>query len=740
MTISALPPADTENRDPDTGETETHELRLKGCSPTPLAHYLKALAVLRIIARQVDTSARGWWCDGYFVLRTHLDETELVDFFANDYEPTPIASPWNGGSGFKPNKIRDEVRAIRESRAARLSNYREVVETTFALLEELGIEGKVKKKQKEDFLAASRSRFPAEALPWLDAAVVLTGEGPRYPAVLGTGGNDGRLEFGLNFMRRLDTVFDYYTGAPTSRSADWLRASLFQDAQIHLQTDAAIGQFFPYAAGGTNQTTGFDADTISNPWDYIFMLEGAVFFAAAAVKRLESTGRSGISVPFSVRHVGVGHASTDTSEEADARDELWVPLWEKPATARQLHALMSEGRARIGRQTARDGLDFARAVATLGVDRGITEFHRYGFQQRNGRAYFATPLNRIRVQRRPHVELIDDIDGWLDTLSRSAHGDGVPGSIQSVTRNLQEAIFRLCQYDDPGRVRDVLVCLGACERQLAHSFDWSVDNRIPPLSGLSPRWLQAGDDGTPEFRLAASLASVYGKFDNQNLSIRTQFEPVRHTGHGQFGWKEQVDRDVVWHEGNPVEALGRVMNRRILHAVQSSVDTWPDTGRIPASLRDISAFVEGRVDEQRMTDLLWGMLAIDTSKLDEPPFEENGGRAHPGVLFALTKLCFAGVRRRNDTDQKGEDSGSSLDELAQIPVVPKIHRHLLDGNCLRATRAAVHRLRADQLSPVVDQFDLDDRITRRCAAALLFPLSPRSLWQLRKLVLRNQED
>ncbi len=35
--------------------------RLGGCAPTPLANYLKALGILRVVAEQADAEARGWW-------------------------------------------------------------------------------------------------------------------------------------------------------------------------------------------------------------------------------------------------------------------------------------------------------------------------------------------------------------------------------------------------------------------------------------------------------------------------------------------------------------------------------------------------------------------------------------------------------------------------------------------------------------------------------------------------------
>ena len=38
-----------------------------------------------------------------FVLGTTLTDEELVRFFLDEYRPSPIISPWNGGSGFFPN-------------------------------------------------------------------------------------------------------------------------------------------------------------------------------------------------------------------------------------------------------------------------------------------------------------------------------------------------------------------------------------------------------------------------------------------------------------------------------------------------------------------------------------------------------------------------------------------------------------------------------------------------------------
>src|SRR5580658_5269161 len=77
-----------------------HVHKLEGCTPTPLAHYLKALAVLRLVSEQRDPLARGFWKEEAFWLTTRLSREELLRFFGDEYAPTPILSPWNGGSGF----------------------------------------------------------------------------------------------------------------------------------------------------------------------------------------------------------------------------------------------------------------------------------------------------------------------------------------------------------------------------------------------------------------------------------------------------------------------------------------------------------------------------------------------------------------------------------------------------------------------------------------------------------------
>ncbi|MDZ7810555.1 MAG: hypothetical protein U5L11_11035 [Arhodomonas sp.] len=52
----------------DAGPADSHAVPLPGCGPIPLAGYLKALGVLRLVAEQADPDARGYWEDEQFIV------------------------------------------------------------------------------------------------------------------------------------------------------------------------------------------------------------------------------------------------------------------------------------------------------------------------------------------------------------------------------------------------------------------------------------------------------------------------------------------------------------------------------------------------------------------------------------------------------------------------------------------------------------------------------------------------
>lgn len=717
-------------------------LTLSGCAPVPLAHYLKALGVLRLVADspEGDPSAKAAWKYDQIILNSRLDEKGLLRFFLQDYQPTPVLAPWNGGSGFFKKDNREAIDAITAGKAERLLNYQASLIAARQAVKQLDLKEKPDGETKASLLQVCRNTLPEEALGWLDAVFVLSQDGPKFPPLLGTGGNDGRLEFTNNFMQRITELMDCATGQPTPHSERWLRAALFGTAAPGSTAKAPIGQFFPGAAGGANATSGFDAASAVNPWDFVLMIEGALLFAAASVKRLESGGDGSLVYPFCVRQTGVGYASASMADEKDARCEMWMPLWERAASLPELRAIFSEGRAQVGGRAAKNGVDFARAAVSLGVDRGIAAFQRYGFQVRNGLAYFATPLDRIAVKRNAHADLLSDIDLWHDRIRSKL--DKAPASVISAVNQIERCIMDFCQNDSPDARTNLLISLGHAERAIARSSAWSVESFVSPISSLRPQWLNEIGD-TVELRLAKSLAGLRASFGKgkETLWLRQHLEPLQRRERGEWfkpKWSElSTENDVTWHDGDLIDCLNAIMARRIQRVEKAGCEGWPDWSPCYARLDDITDFIEGRIDPALLASLIWGLSLIDWQAVGQAQRqareqeqqaehitynwrddEEYRHRAIPSSFYALLKLCF-----------RHKDDG--------IPIEAAIHQLARSGKGQEASRLAARRLRASGEAPLVTDLPVAADVARRTAAALLFPISPSDM-KLLKLTLQHQ--
>ena len=508
-------------------------LTLHGCTPTPLASYLKALGVLRLIsspanhlsAKAADSHARGWWENEFFHLRTTLSRDALLHFFLYDYAPSPIIAPWNGGSGFYPkdNKYGYDPLAA-DPIAERFKPISAAIKHAARTVDAQGLTKRPEGAAKVDLVATLRAELGESALLWLDAVLALSGGHVAYPELLGTGGNDGRLDFTNNFARRLVSrakpvgLFDACSGEPSNQAARLLEDSLLAAPVLGL-CSAKVGQFAPGAAGGPNATTGYRADSQVNSWDFVLMLEGATAFAGAATRRHQSalasnasgtTTRSGASFPFTVRAVGAGWGGVEAADENDARAEFWAPLWRRPARALEIDSLLGEGRAVLNDRTAKDSLDFARAAASLGVSRGFGEFERFGFLMRAGRSYLAAPLGRRSVASSPGARITGDLDvgGWLDRVRGVGRNDQEPGSARRAVKRLEDALFGLLSSTaTPREVARAIVAVGQVVRWLSFSSSGRAAIGAPPPL-LSSTWIRRADDGSAEFRVAAALAAI----------------------------------------------------------------------------------------------------------------------------------------------------------------------------------------------------------------------------------------
>lgn len=739
--------------------TTINTIVLEGCAPEPLIHYLKALGVLRLVAEQLDDRVRGAWRGHAFVLSTTASEEDLARFFLENYCPSPVVAPWNGGSGFYPQdkNQRAMMNALCDAPAARFDDYRAAVA---AAREVVGTRTEQPKdEEKAELLRHARRVFPDEALKWLDAAFVLGDDKTDYPPLLGSGGNDGRLDFTINFIARLLSVLPEaierdsqeqlrdvseakaakikervtkQAQARLQESKTQLRAALFGDTPATLEK-AAVGQFYPAGAGGANATQGVSGESYVNPWDFILAIEGTLMLASATVRQLAAGARSRASFPFTARNSTIGYGTATENEKM--RAEMWLPLWSRPTSYAEIAQVFGEGRVQFSgshRQSARTGFDFARAVAELGVDRGIDAFQRYAFIERNGQANLALPLGRFEVPKseRPRAALVHEIDYWLERLRR-ATGDAkrTPPRFTRARKRIEEAIFNLCANGQAEHLRETLIALGAAEAAVATSPRFRDEHNLPPLAGLTEAWAEACDDETSEFSIALALASITG--DGERDAMRSSLEPVT-IERTKVAWTNR-DGSAVWGTNTLEENLASVINRRSIDARVNTLTHPAVAGRRQASLTAVTAFLSRAADDAHIEELLRGLALIDWKRAGRVERKRTAITV-PATLpraYALLKLLFL---RDGELRRRGSIEPVIIKHEPRI--IPLLRANRVD----EAIEIAARRLRATGLVPLDHRFHFNRQDGTRLAAALLIPIESRAASALANLVLREEEE
>ena len=719
-------------------DSSCNDIVLGGCTPTPLANYLKALGVLRLLATR-DPRVRGFWRGDRFMLRTALDRAAIDEFFLHDYEPTPVMAPWNGGSGFyfqeRKSKAKDPVTgkrkklgiydqetaatkivdAVLSSKSKRLAAYRNALGHAKLAVRRAGfVTSPESGRQKDEFILSLRAALPDECIQAMDAGVAATCEKTSYPPMLGTGWNDGNLDFSSNFMQRLLDVLGTADGAPPRQSADWLYASLFGASAPNL-TRNNIGQFFPGRAGGPNATTGFEADAAINPWDFVLMIEGVLSFAAAAVRRNADDPAGVLSYPFTVRAVGAGSGSLGEGDTANARGELWMPLWSNPATYAEIRALMAEGRVALGSKPARDALDFVRAVQHFGGYRGIKSFQRFGLLQRSGKAYLATPLSRVKVGNRLQPSWLDDLDRnhWLERFRQFARGDNTANRLLILRKRLEDQLFAVSGREpSKADAQSLLVLIG--EIQFALSNSRKARETVRPVPSLSEQWVVAADDSTPAFRIAKALAGLRG-VGEKLLPLRSQLFPMqRKCEQWMTSDANEKVRIYTGLRGRLIDTLRVLLDRRLWLTEKLEMGDKPLESAAGATLEDISAFLRDDSLDERIAALLPGLSLCDIPQ----DFERRGGSGAVPAAFALLKLSL--------TPDRILRSLGLLPGNNRLPLPVGLLAQLAAGNHdNHAVQTAWRRLRASGIAPTVslDTLPGEDGLSPlRASAALLIPL------------------
>jgi CRISPR-associated protein Csx17 len=679
-------------------------LALSGCPLQPLSSYLKALGVLRLLSEQLNpTSIRGSWGDDYFVIESDLDHQALIDFFLSKYRPSSVLAPWNGGSGFYLGDRKDGISAILDSTDPRFEQYRYDIQRASSIVETIGGEkgtGKADEHRRKEILRECRNQLSDTCVDWLDAAIAISADGSRaFAPILGTGGNEGRLDYTNNFMGNVSGLLN--------RSSKLPIRSLLENALFGSQTsgfqDLAIGQYDPGRSGGFNQGNGIESRSAVNPWNAVLMIEGAIAWAGGIYRKQGVSFKSILCSPFTVRPSAVGFGSAADKDEKTARAEIWTPLWHRPALYGEIRALLREGRAAVNGRPSSNGLQFAEAAASLGVDRAISRFVRYSMLKRRGDSYIAMPAGQFPVKFQTSTENVREAAIFLEDAKRAASSEGVDSTNawQSGVRSVHEAMFEALLHGEQkeiiqlaraiGRVNHLLLTRGiVLPRQILKVTSWVLNF-----------------ESRAEGRIAAAIASVV-RLD----TARTE----------QLLQQTLSPASKCWTGRNLSERMLTTLDRRSKEEQGQSKQLYRQTRS--ASLSDVSQFLQGSLDDDLIEDLLFSLAIANIPHTKETSDTKGieGCRLFPA--YCLVKQLFT------TTNPKKQEAPKLLPDISALSL-------LRAGRAGDAANIAIRRLRIAGINPFLTK-GYDSPNALRIAAALLIPISKIDVEHIRRLISKPE--
>lgn len=479
-----------------------------------LQRSLAALGLLRVLAEQRDPDLRSRMDGGDLVIDTTVHD--IARWLVDEYRPRPVLSPWNGGSGFGDNDKNqrgylDALTAFPDqNRVAALRDAVGVVDRLIELSRE-------EDWDKRDLIREVGNTCPDEMLPWLRSAVVVLGSDDlAFPPLLGSGGNDGRLEFSSNYHQRLLDVLP--VDAKSERdSLRWAQDALAGTSQGKL-VKASVGQFDPGTAGTPNSSAYGAAPAMVNPWLFVLMVEGATLFAAAPARRISSQSSvdRGAAMTFMTRGSSAGFSSGSNDE--DIRGEVWLPWWNRWLHWPAVQRIFVEGRATWRGKTATRSGEMYLAVGTRGVSTAVSGFERFSIAKRNGLAFSAIRADSVGVSDDHILRVVALVEDWPQRLSGRA---GLPATVTDELRRFDSARVDLARTRSRA---EQIVRLRTLLRSLTR-LEVAVGRSRTAKETVRPRGVRQGsgwemleilkdvglledliDD--PEFRMALGLASL----------------------------------------------------------------------------------------------------------------------------------------------------------------------------------------------------------------------------------------
>ena len=688
---------------------ELHQLytwQANGCSFEPIADYLKALGLLRVLP-----NSKGWWQNGEFWIESDRPPDEVVDHLIEQACVTPLFNPWNGDSGFwVEGRAKEAIRRLASvQKSDRTKRYVKARDTGLLVVAASGLKKQPSKGDaKNKLIQACQSRITdSDWQAWYKTVVQLvevtqknkTTVEAKGSRLLGTQGNlGGGNDLGANYLDAWSRLINLETGKPLKGAEQHWRASIFrQSLPNSLEQAPLLAQYAPVtdytldSKAYPYQKSGGGSTAAANPADVVLLTEGLLAFSSIAKRPLDASDSSTAFYSLAV-NLAAGIAQTSVSGELRAGvEEFWLPIWDQPKSFERLQSdLLSELRGPLPKQTSLDTFDFVKLLAAKAAERKIPQWSRYAFFPRKGQTNFAISLG---IFTPGGYNLGAELDSYRRSLCRFGYSDQSPGQISALAHQLEAQLFALAS--DHGQVLQTLALLGDIELYISRSP--VSQEKIWPLPELDSNWIirALAEQETPTVRLALSLASLW---------LRSHLSKARPSKDSRWVWGEEP---MTW-SSDLFANLMALQRRWAIHVSQGKTP-YPDF-RLTATFADISAFLSGHIDPVELTRLAAG---FSLCKMPKVTFLSTGADLIKlPALYSLMAYC----------QWSGIGAGNGLNQLA-------------NGDSEMAAQTVSQRLRANGLSP----FDVPQACAnaRQIASALSFPLSSWQLNQIKSYLLKD---
>ena len=476
---------------------------------------------------------------------------------------------------------------------------------------------------------SSARRSATTPIEWLDAAIVLVGDGAAFPPVLGSGGNDGRYDVANNYAQAL--VFALAVGgderARRERSAALAEALWRMPAPLRAMSLAHLAR----DASPVNSPAG-ESDALGNPWQLALAIEGTLLLAAGAGRRLQDGASPGLVAPFTLRPTGAGYGSAVAGEKG--RAELWLPVWDAPATLGEIEMLFREA-SPAGRSARRPvpasmvpapQRSSASRVAS-GRSSGSRSSSAPGSRtsrSQPGASRCASARRRARCARSTH--------GWAGSSATRAATSRTPSARRSGTGACR---VRRRPARDAGRCTRAAGRARTDRGRFSLAREPSRPKGIEPISPLAEPWLAALD--TASSRSASRSASRRSPIGSGRAPARERLPALRDylhaTGLDERGRRRYGRRHAgtVPLSAGAVDRLAAAHARRHQDAARTDrADLGFDRG-IGVALADLSALMSGQVDERELGALIDGLALLDFAACTVFPPRVTRGKRRPAA-------------------------------------------------------------------------------------------------------------